>query len=200
MGKVDIYLKDKGSIFRFPVLPEEVSVRKEKLLDTFTILEIGEVDKPVGEKVEEIQFGSFFPEYFDTYCNYADFPPPLECVRQINDWFQAEEPIRMVITGFDINCMVLIASFEPVLRADDIYFDIIFRGYKELTPVRQSKNTGRTEENKPDNSTYTVRSNDTLTSIAKTQLGDSSKWQVIAKNNGISNPEKLPIGTKLVIK
>ena len=49
------------------------------------------------------------------------------------------------------------------------------------------------------NGTYTVKRGDTLGKIAKTCLGSTSKWQVIAKANPNLNPNRLKVGDVLVI-
>ena len=46
---------------------------------------------------------------------------------------------------------------------------------------------------------YTVKAGDTLSSIAKEQYGDAKKYDVIIKANGITDPAKVRIGTKLQI-
>jgi len=46
---------------------------------------------------------------------------------------------------------------------------------------------------------YVVEDGDTLSEIAKTFLGDESKWMVIARANGIADPSRLEVGTRLEI-
>ncbi|MCQ2377735.1 MAG: LysM peptidoglycan-binding domain-containing protein [Victivallaceae bacterium] len=46
---------------------------------------------------------------------------------------------------------------------------------------------------------YTVKAGDTLSKIAKEQYGDARKYDVIIKANGITDPGKVRIGTKLQI-
>lgn len=47
--------------------------------------------------------------------------------------------------------------------------------------------------------TYTVQPGDTLAQISKHLLGSASRWQEIAKANGISDPRKLRVGQELTI-
>ena len=49
--------------------------------------------------------------------------------------------------------------------------------------------------------THTVRSGDTLSSISQLYYGTPDAWQRILKANAdtVKNPDKVPIGTKLVI-
>lgn len=48
--------------------------------------------------------------------------------------------------------------------------------------------------------TYTVKSGDTLSNICKKELGDSSKWQEIAKLNNLANANKIYPGQILKLK
>lgn len=45
--------------------------------------------------------------------------------------------------------------------------------------------------------TYTVRSGDTLSSIAKSRLGDADRWRDIATLNKLTDPNKLVVGQTL---
>ena len=51
----------------------------------------------------------------------------------------------------------------------------------------------------PAGKTYTVQKGDTLTSIARVQYGDGSKWKKIAAANPSINPDAVKVGQKLVI-
>lgn len=48
--------------------------------------------------------------------------------------------------------------------------------------------------------THTMKSTDTLWDMAALYYGDGSLWTRIAADNNISNPNNLPVGSKLVIK
>ena len=57
-----------------------------------------------------------------------------------------------------------------------------------------------TELHSPDvHKTYTVGRNDTLHGIASQMYNDASKWRVIARANGITNPRLVSSGTILMI-
>lgn len=52
--KVEFILKNgKGMTFRFPVNPEEVTISRQKGLETATILNYGEFDFPQGNRIKE---------------------------------------------------------------------------------------------------------------------------------------------------
>lgn len=46
---------------------------------------------------------------------------------------------------------------------------------------------------------YSVKKGDTLWALAEKYYGDGTKWKLIAKANGVKDPRKLQIGTKLTI-
>jgi nucleoid-associated protein YgaU len=46
---------------------------------------------------------------------------------------------------------------------------------------------------------YTIKSGDTLEAIARTQMGDGQKWQLIAAANPGLDPKALKIGQKITI-
>lgn len=51
----------------------------------------------------------------------------------------------------------------------------------------------------PSNEEYVVQAGETLADIAERKYGDQSKWTIIAKANKSVNPNKMRIGTKLVL-
>jgi LysM domain len=57
----------------------------------------------------------------------------------------------------------------------------------------------RKDGNDPDTSTYVVREDDTLESIARKEMGDASLASGLASYNELSSPLEVPVGDKLVI-
>lgn len=71
-------------------------------------------------------------------------------------------------------------------------------GDESLSPGSSKRTKARSTGSE---STYTVKSGDNLSKIAKKVYGDSNKWNRIynANKGKISNPNQLKVGTKLVI-
>lgn len=46
---------------------------------------------------------------------------------------------------------------------------------------------------------HRVQAGDSLASVAWQQYGDATRWRVIAKANGVADPERLPAGTVLIV-
>ncbi|WP_019420195.1 LysM peptidoglycan-binding domain-containing protein [Paenibacillus sp. OSY-SE] len=208
-----------GKNLYFPVNPEEVTIRREKGIETVSILSYGEFDFPSGEKVKEIAFSSFFPSVYDSgYCNYENIPEPHTAMNRINKMIQDKKPVRFIITGTPVNVLVLVSGHTTTLKGGepgDIYFDLTLRTWREAkvhTKVAAKKpaakkaaaKNGKTSrpDTKPTPKTYVVKKGDTLSKIAKRELGSSSKWRSIYNLNkkAIGNdPNIIKSGMKLVM-
>ncbi|MGR6125716.1 LysM peptidoglycan-binding domain-containing protein [Paenibacillus sp. SER-28] len=205
----------KGKKFQFPVNPEEVTISRQKGFDTTTILSYGEFDFPQGEKVKEISFSSFFPkEYNPAYCTYEDIPDPQEAMNTLNGFLLSKNPLRFIITETAVNVPVIVASHNSTFRGGeygDVNFDLSLRTWSDMKVAKKAGVTAskaaavnkkpRTDM-KEKKKTYTVKSGDSLSKIAKLELGDSSQWSRIYQLNKKvigQNPNAIKPGQKLVL-
>jgi len=201
---MDFYLREPyGPQLHLPVNPSEVTIRREKRYETVNIINLGEVDFPMGEKVKEITFSSFFPAEYDSYCNYPDIPDPQEAMNQLTAWMMSKKPVRLIITETIINVLVLISAHTTSLKSGepgDVYFDLTCRTWREIK-VRTAAEAaapvmspGIAAEPRPDVKpvppTYKVKPGDSLWAIAKLQYGSGSKWKDIYEaNKGLIGPD-----------
>jgi len=214
---MDFTLRDPatGKEFIFPVNPEEVQIRREKQYETLNVIGLGEIDFPQQEKVREIAFSSFFPaEYDPSYCKYPDIPDPQIAMNQLTSWLNSRQPIRLIISETAVNVLVLISAHNSTLGRGgdlgDVFFDVTFRTWRDAK-VRKASNASESAkvmvqsartDTKPVQKVYTVKSGDTLSAIAKRELGSSSKWKAIyEKNKSVigNNPNLIRPGQKLVM-
>jgi hypothetical protein len=213
---MEVFLRDStGQEFHFPVNPEEITINREKAVETINVLSLGEYDFSAGEKVKEIAFSSFFPLAYDSsYCNFKDIPDPQEAMQTLTKLLTSNDPVRLVITETPINVLVFISVHNTTYRGGeigDVYFDLTARTWRQIkvhTKVASAaksaaagKASTRADTKKPPK-TYIVKSGDSLSKIAKLELGNSSKWQAIYNLNKKtigSDPNKLKPGQKLVM-
>ncbi|HOV80752.1 MAG TPA: LysM peptidoglycan-binding domain-containing protein [Bacillota bacterium] len=210
---MDIYLIDPaGPQLHLPVNPGEVTIRREKAIETVNIINIGEVDFPIGERVKEIAFSSFFPaEYDPSYCRYADLPDPQEAMNQLTAWMMKRGPVRLIITDTIVNVLVLVSVHQSIFRGGepgDVYFDLTCRTWREVK-VRTAREAtapvdsgGVAVEPRPDlkpvPKIYEVKPGDSLWAIAKLNFGDGSKWSdIYALNRDRIGPDPNLIATGL---
>jgi hypothetical protein len=100
------------------------------------------------------------------------------------------------------------ASFQAYVQSVSARYSL-FRG--DGSPIRANVNVTLQEapqELAPQNPTsggpgwhrtHTVCAGDTLQSIAYAELGDATAWRVLAEANGIDDPLRMPVGTRLLV-
>ncbi|WP_322923193.1 LysM peptidoglycan-binding domain-containing protein [Paenibacillus campi] len=212
---MDIYLIDgTRNFFHFPVNPEEITISRSKGYETINMLEHGEFDFTLGDKMKEISFASFFPKHYDpSYCRYPTLPTPQAATNQLNRFLISKQPAQLVITGTGVNVPVYLIMYNTTFRGgepDDIAFELTFRTWRDakvqsLQAAVAGKTTGQSGSRtdlKQTNKTYIVKAGDSLSKIAKLELGDSSSWNAIYKLNAKvigGNPNVLKPGQKLVM-
>ncbi|ETT38689.1 Phage-like element PBSX protein xkdP [Paenibacillus sp. FSL R5-192] len=211
-NKMSFTLKDGNTPFQFPVNPEEVNISRSKGYETVNMLEHGEFDFAQGEKVKEITFSSFFPKRYDpSYCmDEKYFLDPRVAMNVLNTFLISKKPLRFIISETGVNVPVFIVSLNSSFRGGetgDIYFDLTLRTWRDSkvekvgSAASASKSGSRTDLKK-NSKTYTVKSGDSLSKIAKLELGSSSKWNEIYKLNAKiigSDPNRIKPGQKLVM-
>ncbi|MNJ48473.1 LysM domain/BON superfamily protein [compost metagenome] len=134
---------------------------------------------------------------------------------QLTAMMSKGEPLRLIIAGEDyklLNALVIISAHNNTFRGGepgDIYYDIIARTWRKpkihskVGTVQGKGTTGTSRSDTRKKSvTYVVKSGDNLSKIAKRELGSSSKWRAIYKQNkGVigADPNKIKPGQKLVL-
>lgn len=191
-----MYLK-LGETFRFPVLPEKVTVSNGSSNDKLKVCGVGEVTIIQESSASGIQFSSFFPKHYFDGCNYRDIPSPNRAVDIIKGMMASKKPIRFTISGgIGVSMYCTIESFEISEEGGDvgtIYFSLKLKEYREanIRQINVSAFSGKakvaTTNSRTDNSTvsspYTVKSGDCLWNIAKKSYGNGSKYTSIYNAN-----------------
>ncbi|RED85306.1 LysM peptidoglycan-binding domain-containing protein [Cohnella phaseoli] len=208
---MDIYLvESSGEKFHFPVNPEEITIQREKQLETLNILSLGEAELSQGEKVKTISFSSFFPvEYDASYCRYIELPRPHTAMNRLTTIMNRKQPVRLLISDTAINVLVNLSAHNTTIKGGepgDVNYEVTFRTHRPLKvrSVSSSKNSIQRArpDSKPVPKVYQVKPGDSLWTIAKLELGDSSKWRAIYdKNKSVIGPDHNLIkpGQKMVM-
>ncbi|MNJ35438.1 LysM domain/BON superfamily protein [compost metagenome] len=124
-------------------------------------------------------------------------------------------PVRLILTGTPVNVLVLISAHDTTFKGGepgDIYFDLTARTWRQMkvhtkvaaagAGTANKKNESARADTKKTPKTYTVKAGDSLSKIAKLELGNSSKWQAIYNLNKKTigkDPNKIKPGQKLVM-
>lgn len=206
----------QGSVFRFPVLPEEIEVSYGSSNSKLRVYGVGEVTIIQDSEAANISFSSFFPNHYFSGCNYRNIPTPKAAVDEVLSMRNSKKPTRLTLTGgMGISMYCTIEDFEATEAGGDpgtVQFKIKLKEYREVT-MRQIKVNVTTQkatvstaaarvDTTPAAQTYTVVKGDCLWNIAKKFYGSGAKYTVIYNANKSvigSNPNLIYSGQVLTI-
>lgn len=210
---MEIWLKQDDLKLRLPVNPSEYEITSTMNNTAVNINSIGEINLLGKPNLRAISFNSMFPSKKYYYCQYRSIKKPKEYVK-IVEKMKKNGVLRLTMTGTPVSmdCTIEEFVFGENDASKDINFTINFKEYKKVKIKRKTKKTINKNSDKIEidntkrlsksvkSTTYTVKKNDTLSAIAKKLTGSSSNYSAIAKQNNITNPNKIYVGQKLVIK
>lgn len=178
----------QGSIFRFPVLPEQIKVSYGSNNSKLRVYGIGEATIIQDSDAAEISFSSFFPKHYFSGCNYKDIPQPKLAVDEILAMRDSKKAVRLTLSGgIGISMYVTIENFTISEVGGDpgtIQFSIKLKEYREITMRQISVDDSSTRvDNSVASQTYTVVKGDCLWNIAKKYYGSGAKYTVIYNEN-----------------
>jgi LysM repeat protein len=205
--------------FRLPVNPEKVAVSSSGDGENYTISKIGNVNIPKDVKLETYSIETFFPTQEYSFL-VASFREPEFYISMIKKWQSSKLPVRyMYVNGsFTINELVTIEEFnyDETGGSTDVNFSLSLKKYVNFepnkmkvikagnfaapSPVKVIKKSAPPRQNKKEElKTYSLKSGDTLWTVAQKHLGSGSRYTEIQKLNGIKDSQlrSLPIGLKL---
>lgn len=189
---MEIWLKQGVKKLRLPILPAEVGQNGEQDNKTETVNDLGEINLLGLSKLENVQLEAHFPREPMYYDQYSGYKKPEECVDMIEE-MKISGVIRLMITPL-INYEATIEQFEWKYKdgSGDIYYSIQIKRYRRPGKKRSTKKAKKV--------TVMVKKGDTWARLAKKHTGTSKNAKKIAKQNGMANRKKPPVGKKVMIK
>ena len=208
MQQLVLSFENRSEVLELPWPLQEHNISSSHNTYSFDTINMGEVLAIGKKKLREMTISSYFPAKPYPFLFSQTFPEPSVCIEMINKWRLSGKPIRVAIMDTDINLAMAIESFdygkEDGDGSGDVAFTLTLREYSYLNVERSkkpSKKAGlkeRPREAKANQGgTYIVKKGDTLWDLADKRLGSGSRWREIAKLNGVKDPRRLQIGTKL---
>ena len=214
---LQIWLKGGGSRIRIPVVPAEYTVTSEQDNTSVTVCNLGEVTLRGKRKLQQISFSSFFPRQYDSgYCDVRS-KSPITMVKKVEKMKRAGS-VKLIITGV-LSMKVTIESFEWGENdgTGDISYTLSMKEYRTVSipasvlvkeqpaqPAAAGSDGGTSGRDQPETTgtqSYTVKSGDSLSAIAR-KLTGSTNWQTIYEQNKVvigSNPNMIKPGQVLTI-
>lgn len=199
------FLKKGNTTIQLPVNPEIQGYDSPFDFEDIEVENLGEVTIFKNRGLKPFSISSFFPHFYNpAYCEYPNFPKPQEIINIIENWRDQKEPIRYIVTGGSvaINVLVNIRNFSIEERfgsIKDVYYSLELKEHRQAGVTRPSS-TSVSSSNLP--TTYTVKQNDSLSTISKSFYGTTDQWQKIYNANKSTigaNYNVIEKGMKLVI-
>lgn len=212
---MDFYLSSAdGRRLQFPLPPERISIQTDARLQSFAVIELGELALPRGQQPARISWEGRFPGAPRQGLPFvANWRSPQELIADLGAWRAFGARLRLLVTETPINLDVYIATFETSwgggygdceyrlslteARAMRIYTDAEWRGG---AAVATTAGQAAARPAPPPPRTYTVQPGDTLWAIAKRTLGDGSRWRELYQANQDvigADPNKISPGQTL---
>lgn len=188
--------------FTFAVNPASITVSRPNVNRVAELAMGGQINLWGGRGLREVNLETFLPQDGSRF--FAGHSPDA-ILSLLKTWQDSGDPVRLIISGTDINDAFLIEDVSQSFREGDgdVWLSLRLREYKfQSVSQQQAGQSGQSvqrEDERITPKTYTVVKGDTLWDIAARFYGSGTKWGVLAEKNGITNPRLLQIGTVLYL-
>lgn len=201
-----------------PVNPPELTIQGGGSEETsIDVIKGGERTVIGDKKLTTVSFSSFFPKHYDaSFCESSKIPDPWEAVKLIEKWRESGKPVKLLITGTNINMYASIPKFEYQEKGGepgDVYFSIEFKEFKFITireivqdnskALKKTKQESQRPNPQPQSSVryHTVGPGDCLWNLARKYYGSGAQYPKIYEANRppIQNPNLIIDGWRLKI-
>lgn len=201
-----VRFEGNGGNFELPVNPKELSVTQGSGNKTINLLNVGEVVVAGNRGPIKMAVNTFLPASNSLFYKERN---PEEIVTKMKQWKNGRQPLRIIVSGTDINTMFLVENMEEQYREGqlDIYINWNFTEYRVLnvpasatTAFSGNVNSSELKERSGVVKTpkkVTVKTGDSLWGLAIRYYGDGRLWKKIADANGIANPNRIKSGMVL---
>ena len=204
------FMRDHVSLV-MPVTPAAYKWTRGKRMESIHINQLGDIYRPGGAVRFSGSFDFLLPAQEYPWMEAGAKAEPQYYLDYLNAWADDDQPVRMVITGTEINALVYIESVTQSEQdgTGDRYITVSVREFSDLealeavSPAAYTQNNSRAAD--PSGSgkvqAYTIVKDDTLSMICRRYYGKSTAryYNALAKYNNIRNPHLIYPGTTIQI-
>lgn len=192
---------------QFPIAPEKISIKVKGGNKTINLINESEVNQIKKNKLSEISFDLLLPNQSYPFATYPDgFQDAYYYLMKLKYFKNKTKPFKLKIIRtnpkgdslWDTSLDVTLEEYtinEDANDGFDVKVSVTLKEYVEYGVTRikvkekdgkkqvTKKDNKKDEKKKPEASSYTVKSGDTLWAIAKRHLGSGTKWKTIYNAN-----------------
>ena len=189
----------------FTVNPARLTVTRPNENRVRSLAMGGTVNIWGGRGLREVRLTTFLPAAGSPFYTGQE---PETALAMLKSWQDSGDPVRLIISGSDINDAFLIEDVSETLAEGDrdVGLTLTLREYKFKSALAALAGGGASSAAAPKRTdervtprTYTVRQGDTLWDIACRFYGDGTRWRAIAAKNGVTDPRNLQVGKVLTL-
>ncbi|MDP4120963.1 MAG: hypothetical protein Q8876_07940 [Bacillota bacterium] len=128
-----------GTVLQLPVNPEKLTVQYNGKNTTIDVVSLGEVNIIKNYGLQTFTIDSFLPQR--PYGNYIRtknmFLKPEQYLKFWEKVKSDKRPMRLVVTGININLLVSIENSKKWVEGgdDDVYFTLELKEYRDYSPT-----------------------------------------------------------------
>ena len=143
---MDIFLRPKDTDdewFRFPLMPDSISISTAASVVTVTIINVGEIRVPRGNQLTSYAWQGTLPgEHMSDASFVFDWQPPQTIIQRLREWQETGTTLNLLVTELSINADVFIQTLQYEYHgAGDCDYNISLSVRKELSIAVVSKPT-----------------------------------------------------------
>ncbi len=210
------YDKDETSRINLPVAPESLETSYKGNSKVINLISSGDTSILKSAPLRLYKFKAILPKKDSPAFNTLGIIfEPLYYLNRLRLFKEGKTPVRFIILRnasdnseiFKTNTLVSVEDYsitEYAGEEGEFWIDLTLMEYRcpEIKKVDVSNDKAFSEKirtSKENKKTYVVRKGDSLWKIARKELNDGSKYNEIAKLNGIDNPDVISVGTTLLL-
>ncbi len=201
-----VLISTDGGQFELAVNPKQIQVSSDNGDKSIELLNIGTVMLPGHRNPVKITIQTFLPAPGSPFYRGVS---PDSMVSMVEKAKNGQKSIRIIISGTNVNHKFIVnsaaATYTEGQNDVQVAWSFTEDRFSGIAAVASMANryTATGLSQRPDTQetpkSVAVKSGDTLWGFAVQYYGDGTRWQDIARQNGITDPKKLSVGKVLEI-